>query len=263
MKEVLIETANPQPEVRKNAETASDWIFRDEAQQLYELAVTIRDRLIDPILHIDRTKVPDPVISFDNLRQSRTLAAYTLNRNPQGLLHEITFNTEHYNENGEKLEWRFGRWAQLETLTHEYLHLKQQKFGKQPYKGGRVPHNKEFCTMAKEIGLNVVPVYGAHYQVADEGSPFAILMTELGITRPNDVPRVEGQKPKDDWFEIGKKRKGRSSLTKWSCGCQNAWIGASEFLATCNKCSNDFVMATALREVTKEMANTLPEEGSQ
>jgi hypothetical protein len=81
------------------------------------------------------------------------------------------------------------------------------------------------------------------HQVADEGSPFAILMTELGITRPDDVPRVEGQKPKDDWFEIGKKRKGRSSLTKWSCGCQNAWIGASEFLAICVVCNNPFVRA--------------------
>jgi hypothetical protein len=97
MKEVLITNgSNPQPEVRKNAETASDWLYRDEASTLYNMAVIIRDRLIDPVLSLDRNKVPDPVISFDNLRQSRTLAAYTLNRNPQGLLHEVIFNTEHY-----------------------------------------------------------------------------------------------------------------------------------------------------------------------
>ena len=181
---ILIETSNPQPEVRKNAETASDWVYREEAATLYNMAVIIRDRLIDPIARLDRSQVPDPVISFDNLRQSRTLAGYTLNRNPQGLLHEITFNTEHYEIKDGKPEWRFGRWAQLETLTHEYLHLKQQKYGKEPYRSGRNGHNKEFVTLAKQIGLNVVPVIGCHYQVADEGSPFAILMAELGIKTP-------------------------------------------------------------------------------
>jgi hypothetical protein len=250
----IIETSNPQPEVRKNAENASDWIYREEAATLYNMAVLIRDRLIDPILHIDRNQVPDPVISFDNLRQSRTLAAYTLARNPQGLLHEVTFNTAHYDIKDGKPEWRFGRWAQLETLTHEYLHLKQQKFGREPYRGRGGGHNKEFVTMAKQIGLNVVPVIGCHYAVADEGSPFAILMHELGIQRPADVPTEEGVKPKDDWFEIGKKRKGRSSLTKWSCGCQNAWIGSAEFYALCVKCGNPFLPATAVRETLKDIA---------
>jgi hypothetical protein len=258
---ILIETANPQPEVRKNAETASDWLYREEAATLYNFAVIIRDRLIDPIARLDRSKVPDPVISFDNLRQSRTLAAYTLARNPQGLLHEVTFNTAHYDIKDGKPEWRFGRWAQLETLTHEYLHLKQQKYGKEPYRGRGGGHNKEFVTMAKEIGLNVFPVIGCHYAVADKGSPFAILMAELGIQRPEDVPSIEpGTKPKDDWFEIGKKRKGRSSLTKWSCGCQNAWIGAAEFHAQCLNCGNEFVQATAAREILKEVAETEPYE---
>jgi hypothetical protein len=61
-------------------------------------------------------------------------------------------------------------------------------------------------------------------------------------------------KIKDDWFEIGKKRKGRSSLTKYSCGCQNAWIGAAEFAARCERCGNEFVKATALRQALKEIA---------
>jgi hypothetical protein len=260
-KEILITNgSNPQPEVRKNAETAIDWEYREEAATLYNMAVIIRDRLIDPVLRLDRSKVPDPVISFDNLRQSRTLATYTLARNPQGLLHEITFNTTHYEMVEGKPEWRFGRWAQLETLTHEYLHLKQQKYGRDPYRGRGGGHNKEFVTMAKQIGLNVVPVIGCHYSVADEDSPFALLMHELGIQRPADVPRADGEKPKDDWFEIGKKRKGRSSLTKWSCGCQNAWIGAAEFRAVCMDCGNEFTKATAVREILKQLANTLPPE---
>lgn len=255
MKEILITNGtNPQPEVRKNAETARDWIYREEAETLYNYAVIIRDRLIDPIAHLDRSQVPDPVVSFDNLRQSRTLACYRLNRNPQGLLHEVTFNTEHYEIKDSKPVWRFGRWAQLETLTHEYLHLKQQKYGLDPYRGRGGGHNREFVNMGRSIGLNITPVIGCHYQVADEGSPFAILMKELGIKRPDDVPRADGVKIKDDWFEVGKKRKGRSSLSKWTCGCQNAWIGSAEFHAKCLDCGNDFVKATALRETLKQLA---------
>ena len=87
---------DPKPEIRKNAENARDWEFRDEAQYLYGMAVLFKDRFLDPVLHTDRGRLPDPVISFDDLRNRRTLAAYTLHRNPQGLLDEITFNTAHY-----------------------------------------------------------------------------------------------------------------------------------------------------------------------
>lgn len=50
--------------------------------------------------------------------------------------------------------------------------------------------NKEFCSMAKQLGLNVLPNVGCHFAVADEGSPFAILMRETGITRSTGVPMV-------------------------------------------------------------------------
>jgi len=215
---VLIEVNNPQPAVRKNAENASDWIFKEEAVNLYRLAIIFRDRLVDPILRTDRNQVPDPVISFDDMRNNNILAAYTLNRNPQGLLHEITLNTAHYEEVEGKPVWRFGKWAQAESLLHEMLHLKQQKYGKEPYKRGKSTHNKEFCEMSKQLGLNVVPNIGCHYAPADEGSPFAILMHEMGIPRPTDVPTAEGTRGRRlDWFEIGKKEKGRSSLSKWQC----------------------------------------------
>lgn len=253
---VLIEINDAQKEVRKNAETAIGWEYREEAKFLYDLAILFRDRLVDPILRLDRNQVPDPVISFENARNVNVLASYTLNRNPQGLLYEISFNTSHYETVDGKKTWKYGRWAQAESLLHECLHLKQQKYGRDPYRGRGGGHNKEFVTMAKSLGLNVVPVIGCHYQVADNDSPFGILMKELGINRPNDVPRIEGIKIKDDWFEIGKKRKGKSSLTKYSCGCgQNAWIGSAEFNALCLECGNEFVKATALRE----MANTVPE----
>jgi hypothetical protein len=67
--------------------------------------------------------------------------------------------------------WRFGRLAQPETLTHEFLHLKQQKFGRDPYRRRGGGHNKEFCTMAKQIGLNVFPVIGYHYYYSQGWPP--------------------------------------------------------------------------------------------
>jgi len=243
--------------------------YREELETAYKQAASFDDasdveclirRAITLIkearqdLLLDRSQVPDPVISFENLRNNNVLAAYTLQRNPQGLLHEISLNTAHYQEMDGKQEWKYGRWAQAESLLHEMLHLKQQKYGKTPYKSGRNSHNKEFVTMAKELGLNVTPVIGNHFQVADKDSPFGLLMRELGIQRPDDVVRAEGVKIKDDWFEIGKKRKGKSSLTKYSCGCQNAWIGSAEFKAMCMKCGNVFVQAAGLRQMIKEIA---------
>src|SRR3972149_11256309 len=127
-----LEIVDPQPEVRKNAEIARDWEYSEEAANLYRMAVLFKDRLLDPVLLTDRRRLPDPVISFNNLRNIRTLAAYTLHRNPQGLLDEITFNTEHYITEDGKQIWRFGMWAQLETLLHEEVHLWQKNFGECP-----------------------------------------------------------------------------------------------------------------------------------
>jgi len=215
---VLIETANPKPEIRKNAEIAKDWEYSGEAKYLYGMAVLFKDRFLDPVLLTDRGRLPDPVISFDNLRNIRTLAAYTLHRNPQGLLDEITFNTEHYENQDEKKEWRFGRWAQLETLLHEQVHLWQQNFGSDPVKPGKVSHNKEFVDKCESLGLHPMPVKGCHIAVAD--GVFAKLMGELGIDKPDNAPTLEGIKT--DWFKIisdleGKKQRGVSTLKKWCC----------------------------------------------
>jgi len=129
MKEgISIDNFDPKPAVQKNAENAYDWEYTDEAKYLYGMAVTFKDRFLDPILHTDRGRLPDPVISFDDLRNKKTLAAYTLHRNPQGLLDEITFNTVHFEEKDEKKVWKNGRWAQLETLLHEQVHLWDDEF---------------------------------------------------------------------------------------------------------------------------------------
>ena len=135
----LVEMINPQPEVQKNAEKARDWIFREEASYLYDKAIVLRERLIDPIARIDRKELPDPVIGFENLRNYKVLAEFLITRDAVGLNCRINLNTEHYIKKEDKLIWRWGRWAQLETLAHEYIHLFQQQVG-----SGKPSHGKDF-----------------------------------------------------------------------------------------------------------------------
>jgi hypothetical protein len=57
-------------------------------------------------------------------------------------------------ENNGKIhkQWFFGRWAQLETLLHEQVHLWQQNFGNDPVNPGKPYHNKEFVEKCEHLG---------------------------------------------------------------------------------------------------------------
>lgn len=235
---IPINNFDPKPAIQRNAETARDWEFSDEAKNLYGMAVLFKDRFLDPILLTDRRRLPDPVISFDDMRNRKVLASYTLHRNPQGLLDEITFNTAHYEDQDGKMVWIWGEWAKFETLLHEQVHLWQENFGEHRHKPGRVAHDKEFVTKCESLGLHPMPVVGCHVAVAD--GVFAQLMIELGIPRPADVPTI--REGKVDWFRP-KKEKGRSTLTKWTCGCgEKVRVGKRDWAgAICKRCGTEYV----------------------
>jgi hypothetical protein len=183
--------------------------------------------------------MPDPVISFDALKV-KTLAAYTVHRNPQGLLDEVTFNVKHYEDVEGKKRWKWGEWSKYETLLHEQIHLWQQNKGKNPYKGGSYTHNREFVIKAEDFGLHVAYGVGWHTDIADD--PFASLMEERGIPRPQDVPRAEGTKL--DWFRLAPE-KGRSTLMKYSCACgEHIRVGSKNWPgAICKKCGTEYVQS--------------------
>ena len=214
----LIETVNPQPLIRKNAENSSDWEYAEEARYLYDKAVLFKDRLIDPLHHLDRERLPDPIIAFENMRNKNTLAGFRLTRNPNGLQNEIIMNTQHYKEEEGKQVWEYGRWAELECLLHEQCHEWQQVYGKDPVSLKKIYHNKEFVDKCESVGLHPKLGEGYHLQLASE--PFSLVMKELGI-QPPDL----SNKPDDlnlDWFKFlldfyGKDRKGTSTLSKWIC----------------------------------------------
>lgn len=211
--ERLIEKTDPKSAIRKNAENAHDWEYNEDAKFFYSLAVTFRDELIDPLARIDREQMPDPVIGFDDARNSNILAYYTLGRNAHGVKDEIIFNTAHYETREGKKEWKYGRWSQAETCLHEQIHLFLEYLTS--VDGIKRPaHGKEFTEFCGKLGLHVVPNVGSHYQVADADSPFGRLMKSMGIARPDDVPRAEGEKT--DWWRP-KKEKGKSTLHKYEC----------------------------------------------
>lgn len=228
-----------QPIIAKYAETAKDWEYSDAVTFLNRWAGIFKERFLDSIKIKGQPDLPDPVIGFDKMRVE-TLAAYTVNRNNHGLLFEINFNTVHMVENeiGE-LNWRYGQWGMLETLLHEMIHLKQQNFGKTPYKGGSNTHNAEFVDMAESFGLFPRPVTGSHWQ--PPGAPFTTLMAEYGIV----MPPVNQEATKGNWFSFPTKTpKGRSTLSLWECFCtppQKARVGKGEFHATCDICGLPFV----------------------
>ncbi len=234
---VLVERINAQPEVRKMAETATDWEWRDEAQDLYKMAVLFKDRFLDGVLRIDRPRLPDPVISFDALK-IKTLAAYTIHRNPQGLLDEITFNTMHYETVDGKKVFKFGEWSTYEILLHEQVHLWQQNFGNNPYIRGSCMHNREYVIKAESYGLHVAYGMGWHTDIADD--PFADLMEGLGKPRPADVPKADNSK--SDYFRLTPE-KGKSTLTKWSCSCgEHVRVGSKNWPgAICKNCGTEYI----------------------
>lgn len=147
-----------------------------------------------------------------------TLAAYKLNRNPQGLLYQITFNEKHFVDVDGQKTWAFGgTYGMVETLAHEMCHLWQQNAGEHPYREGSNTHNKEFVDRMEAIGIHPKPVTGVHYQQAD--GLFEKFMKEYGVTKP-DMPEGDFDM---DWFRFWAeffkdyKPKGRSTLHRWEC----------------------------------------------
>jgi hypothetical protein len=234
------------------AESSRSWDYSQEATKLYRRADVIIDRLY-PVIHTPQFqgRLPSVLIAVDSLRNRKTLAAYNLVPDEYGLNFKIMMNRQHYadgeDEEGKKIKvWQWGEWAQMETLVHEIGHHWQQMLGKNPFKPrARVTHNKEFTDKMAQLGIHCAPE-GYHFKLAQTESPFGLLMAEWGIEAPADIPKEE---TKIHWFKEGKERKGRSTLTKWSCECgQNIRVGKKDWPgAVCNSCGSQY--STALQQV--------------
>lgn len=227
MKEII--DRNKTREAIRNHQEGINWEYKDEATRLYALAQEMDRRFFNGLVYPDGTKVPTPVIAFEDLRNKNTLAHYSLFPDEFGIIGKITFNTAWYTEVDGKKEWDLGRYSQGETLCHEYMHLYQQiGRGKDPYnqkKHGRVFHNREFVELCERLGIHPELVTGVHTRIATIDSPIDVLLREMGIKRPDGADQVP-QEHKKNWASwiIGKdKKKGKSTLNKWICpGCHLA-----------------------------------------
>jgi hypothetical protein len=184
----------------------------------------------------DLSRLPSPPIAIEDMRNYKYLASYHLVPDGYGLSDRLTLNKKHFQLVEGVWVWDYGaEWGLGETIVHEMAHEKHK------HKGPTKPaHDPYFRGLLEELGIHCNE-RGQHFLTAEEDKPFGILMREWGIHRPPEpeLPEV----PKGSWWSVGDTRKGRSSLTKWTCGCQNAWIGTKEYHATCDLCHNPFVLA--------------------
>ena len=216
--------------VRKNAEGNPTWEHQELADQLYQWTDIFRDRLIDPVVVPGKEgKLPGPVIGFESF-DYRVLAYYRLGKNAFGLDDEIILNEVHLQR---------PLYSILETVLHEQLHLWQQRRGQAPVT--RNYHNSEFVQKCEGLGLH--PELGSGVHLAPADGAYEALMAEYGIARPpmSDIWIVGPGEKRNWWVSPDKERKGRSTLSKWSCGCQNVRVGTKEFWAVCLKCGNPFM----------------------
>ena len=224
--------ASPHEAIRQHIESAQDWEWRPIATTLYQWTDRFSDRFFE-------RQMPDTVLGFERL-DVRILAAYTLKRNPQGLLYEITFNTYHLKR---------PLWETLETLMHEYVHLWQQNMGEHPVE--RNYHNQEFVAQCEALGLH--PAIGTGVHTRPASGPLADFLKAYGVEEPQAMGEIildTKGRPLDWWYPYrDDEPPGRSTLSKWSCGCQNVRVGTQEFHACCTRCGHAFVKAEATRRV--------------
>lgn len=221
--ERIIEVPNPQPEIRKTAETNPEWPYREFATNCYRRLDVIKERFFDGIVKPwDQKRLPSPPVAIENMRNWRWLASYSLIPDGYGISDKLTLNEEHMiEENGER-KWRFGEWALWETICHEICHQWKNRKSGEPYVIGKSEghDSKFFIPKLEQLGIHC-DKHGVHTQMADLDKPFGILMKEWGISRPEVPPEMEFS-PDISWFIdlINKTRKeleGKSTLKKWTC----------------------------------------------
>lgn len=144
----------------------------------------------------------------------RCYGHFRVGHNAFGLKNEVAINSLYL----ESREF----WCVLGTLLHELLHVWQQQYGK-PGSGNY--HNVQFRRKASECGL-IIDKQG--YTEYADASPFRDILQRYGIEMPL-VPTLPKRVP------------GYSTLKKWSCGCTNVRVGASELQAQCLRCGRPFV----------------------
>lgn len=169
-----------------------------------------------------KLKITTPCIVIDR-KSARCYGTYRYGFNGIGTKHEITINARHLSRPLSGV---------LETLLHEMLHQWQDMYGK-PSRGRY--HNNEFKESALSFGISS-DSWGHSLGIVKDGL-FEKMLVKYGVN-------TEGLQYYNPQFplRVAGIPEGNSKLKKWTCGCQNTWIGKSEFEAICKICGNTFVL---------------------
>jgi hypothetical protein len=182
-------------------------------------------------LHLPRT-----VLRLDPRIRTNCAGYFRPGHNEFGMEMEIAIAVPPREELDAPHDLDFG--DMLGTLAHEMLHLEQQLNGSP---GSNNYHNRQYQRKAATLGL-LVDSRG--HQTYDPDGPFIALLRRHGVELPLQVQMMQALAAGLPLPPVRERRKSsRSKLRKWTCGCQNAWVGAREFVATCGLCNARFSSA--------------------
>ena len=240
-----IERENPNKLIKDYVERdgPKDWQHAETLKFLYHALEKMEYAFLSP-RDESQLAIPQAVLGISK-EDIRILAFFRTTYNPNGLPLEIILNEVHIARS---------RWELCESLAHEALHLYQEYMVKKKqhdyFSCTGNNHNRQFCSMAKEIGLNVFPGAGFHFAPPDKNSQFEKLLHLIGEERPEEAKPGDGKlppiKPSGNWWDVGPKPKGSSLMLLYTCdSCDRQprckiRSGRSDLEIGCRRCGGDF-----------------------
>ena len=202
-------------EIMENELDANDWIHNELAWTLYWFVEFFN------ICFFKDQPVPIPALTFEKTRVNN-LGYYRIGMNDWAVRDQINLNKLYINR---------PLWETLATLLHEMMHSFEYIYIPESDRTNSWYHKKAFRIKLASFGI-FTNEKGCHVAIGD---PFVHLLRQHGVTFNKIIqPGITIEIPPKN------KKKGKSKLKKWTCGCTNVRVAISDFRAKCLKCENEF-----------------------
>jgi DNA repair protein RadC len=210
--------------IMENELSAIDWELWNLAEELYWWIYLFQAAFFK------EHPIPLPALTFEKTRIN-TLSHYRIGRNDMAIKEQLNLN---------KLYLTRPLWSVLSTLLHECCHIFEYIYIFEQKRTISWYHSKQFRAKMKNFGI-LCANNGCHVGL-DTNGLFVHILRQHGVSFAEfDVySTVKGNSviPLDP----APKKKGKSKLKKWTCGCQIVRVGKREFCATCDICRNRFIL---------------------
>jgi len=204
-------------EIMANELDAMDWELNSLVWDLYWFVDLFN------IVFFKGESVPIPALTFEKSRVNN-LGFYCIGRNDFAVKNQINLNRLYIDRPLSKT---------LGTLLHEMVHSFEYIYIEESKRTKNWYHTKAFREKLKECGIHT-DERGCHVAIGD---PFRYILIRHGVDFNHGNMVQKGglvlipPKPK---------KKGKSKLKKWSCGCTNIRVAVKDLKAVCLKCENEF-----------------------